>query len=265
MKTRALAFVALLLLPLPIVSAQERCVSNPGPTHSSAERARLAELRSYGYLYPYEVAELRILESRPTWAARVGAGNGWFYDGPDSCVLYISASNEPVLGTRVYLPASLADREETATDSGQQATVTDGPARIRSGPGQQYPRLALCEHGHSLTVWPPAQNGWLPASCYGANGWIHDSLVQFDDAPTQPALAPAPVADASRPAGGQQATVIDGPARIRSGPGLQYPRLALCEHGHSLTVWPPAQNGWLPASCYGANGWIHESLVAISE
>ena len=257
MKTCALAVIALLLLPIANVSAQERCVENPQSTHSPAEIARIAQLRGFGNLSPAEEAELRSLEAKPGWAAMVGAGNGWFDDGPDSCVLYISASGEPVLGTRIYSPRILADRAETPIGGARQATVVDGPARIRSGPGLAFPRLTWCDQGLSLTVWLPAESGWLRASCYGVNGWIHSALVEYDKAPPQPALAPAPAGDAS----GLPATVVSGPARIRSGPGEQHPRLAWCAIGASLTVFPPAVGAWLPASCYGADGWIHAALV----
>ena len=89
--------------------------------------------------------------------------------------------------------------------------------------------------------------------------------MQVDDAPTQPGPAPVSTSEVSAPVSGEQAVVISGPAHIRSGPGQEHPHLRWCGIGWTLTVWPPAQNGWLPASCYGANGWIHESLVAVSE
>ncbi|MCY3947330.1 MAG: hypothetical protein OXF44_13725 [Anaerolineaceae bacterium] len=177
--------------------------------------------------------------------------NGWIH----AALVQVDAPTQPG-------PASVPVGDAALPASGEQATVVSGPARIRSGPGQQHPLLAWCAIGASLTVFPPALDNWLPASCYGANGWIHSSLVQFD-APTQPAPAPVPVGDAALPASGEQAIVISGPAHIRSGPGAGHPHLRWCGIGWSLTVWPPAQNGWLPASCYGANGWIHESLVQI--
>ncbi|MCY4023272.1 MAG: hypothetical protein OXF32_07475 [Anaerolineaceae bacterium] len=261
MKTWALAVLALLLLPIVNVSAQERCVENPQSTHSPAELARIAQLRGFGNLSPEEEAELRSLETKPGWAANVGAGNGWFDDGPDSCVLYISASGEPVLGTRIYSPRLLADRVDAPTGSALQATVVDGPARIRSGPGLDFPRLIWCDQGLSLTVWLPAEGGWLRASCYGANGWIHQSLVQIDDARARPDTQITVPGDLPLPTGGEQATVIAGPARIRGGPGQQHPRLAWCANGSPLTVFPPVVGDWLPASCFGANGWIHAALV----
>ena len=153
----------------------------------------------------------------------------------------------------------------TVPASGQPATVIDGPARIRSGPGLEHSGLAWCATGAALTVFPPAVDNWLPASCYGANGWVYAPLVQYEDAPSQPGPAPVSASEEPAPASGQPATVIDGPAHIRSGPGQEHPHLRWCGIGWTLTVWPPAQNGWLPASCYGANGWIHDSLVAISE
>ncbi len=259
MKTRALAVLALLMLPVFNVSAQERCVENPTPRYTPAERARIAELRGYGFLSPDETAELQSLEAKPRWSAIVGAGNGWFDDGPDSCVLYISASGEPVLGTRIYNPRLTADRAETPTGSARQATVVDGPARIRSGPGLEHSGLAWCATGAALTVFPPAVDDWLPASCYGANGWIHQSLVRYDDELAQPET----VGDADLPIGGEQALVINGPARIRSGPGLEHSGLAWCANGAALTVFPPAEDDWLPASCYGANGWIYAPLVQV--
>ncbi|MCE2489584.1 MAG: hypothetical protein J4G17_06375 [Anaerolineae bacterium] len=143
--------------------------------------------------------------------------------------------------------------------------MIDGPARIRSGPGQQHSQLAWCADGAPLTVFPPAVDNWLPASCYGANGWIYEPLVRYEAAPVQPAVAPVAPGESGRPASGQQATVTSGPAAIRSGPGQEHLHLRWCGIGWSLTVWPPTVEGWLPASCYGANGWIHESLVSVSD
>ena len=197
-----------------------------------------------------------------TWP-RFAAGGG---STPDSCILYISASNKPVMGTRIYRlePVSPAVVDDFAAfPGGHSAVVTDGPARIRSGPGLQHPRLSWCDTGLPLTVWTPALKGWLRASCYGVNGWIHESLVQIGDGSTQLRSSTPTFSAASIPRGEHQAVVIAGPARIRRGPGLNHRHLRWCGEGWPLTVWGPAQNGWMRASCYGSNGWIHFSLVEI--
>ena len=74
-------------------------------------------------------------------------------------------------------PPAVSDSDEPLPPSGLPAVVTSGPAHIRSGPGAEHPHVRWCGVGWSLTVWPPAENGWLRASCYGANGWIHENLV----------------------------------------------------------------------------------------
>ncbi|MCY4023274.1 MAG: hypothetical protein OXF32_07485 [Anaerolineaceae bacterium] len=268
MKSYLLALTALLLLPLLPVAAQERCVQNrPHIPNSSQFASELAFLREELIFAtdPNHISflnqEIRSLERRLNMDAVVGLGNGWIADMPNSCILYISASNEPVMGTRIYrLEAGKSD-DSTAVPGGQPAVVTDGPARIRSGPGLQHSRLAWCANGAALTVFPPAVDNWLPASCYGSNGWVYAPLVQYDDAPIQPGPAPVSVSEVSAPVSGQRTTVIDGPARIRSGPGLQHPGLAWCANGAALTVFPPAVDNWLPASCYGSNGWVYAPLV----
>lgn len=229
MKTCALAVVALLLLPTFTVSAQDRCVGN--------HQARSTES---------------------------GVGNGWIADSPNTCVLYISASNEPVMGTRIYrFGSSRPDQSSTSTSGGLQAIVIDGPARIRSGPGLDHSFLRWCAQGLDLTIWPPAVDGWLLASCYGANGWIHESLVRFGATLTQPGSETSAEGPVSFPAGAYPAVIKAGPARIRSGPGLEFASQRWCLEGWPLTVWAPAERGWMRASCYGSNGWIHFSLVEI--
>lgn len=228
MKTCALAIVALLLLPMFGVSAQDRCAQS--------------------------------------LSADSGVGNGWIAGPPNSCVLYISASNEPVMGIRIYrFDSSGPDSASSSSRDGQQAVVVDGPARIRSGPGLEHPLVRWCAQGRSLTVWPPAADGWLLASCYGANGWIHESLVRFGEGLTHPAYERPAESAVSLPSGEHLAVIIAGPARIRGGPGLEFPNLRWCLEGWPLTVWAPAERGWLRASCFGANGWIHESLVGAAE
>ena len=263
--------VLLLQLVLP-AAAQDRCVQNPYRVRSTAELAELRQHYNQGTIFPGELRRLRELEELEfSWADRNGVGNGWVADLPNSCVLYTASSGEAVMGTRIYFLAgqqqSVTEQDtaqgETLPASGQQALVTNGPAHIRSGPGQEHPPLRWCGIGWPLTVWPPAQDGWLRASCFDGDGWIHESLVRITDSQTRPDPAPAPVSDGAQPASGQQALVTNGPAHIRSGPGQEHPPLRWCGIGWPLTVWPPAQDGWLRASCYGGNGWIHESLVQI--
>ena len=275
MKNTIAAIAALLFLPtLPAAAQADRCVQNyPYRVRNTAE---LADLRRWYNLGPGDIlpdALIRLRELEVSWADRNGVGNGWVADQPNSCVLYTASSGEPVMGTRIYFLAgqqqSVTEQDtaqgETLPGSGQQALVTNGPAHIRSGPGQEHPHLRWCGIGWPLTVWPPAQDGWLRASCFDGDGWIHESLVRITDSQTRPAPAPAPVSDGAQPASGQQALVTNGPAHIRSGPGQEHPHLRWCGIGWPLTVWPPAQDGWLRASCFDGDGWIHESLVRITD
>ena len=275
MKAIILFSLVLQLFLLVPVSAQDRCVQNNPQVPNRAEFAQELAERRDELIFATDPVHISFVTQRIRWLegrldpdAVVGLGNGWIADVPNSCILHISASNEPVMGTRIYRlePASPAVVDDSAAfPGGHSAVVTDGPARIRSGPGLQHPRLAWCATGAALTVFPPAVDNWLPASCYGSDGWIHESLVHVDDAPTQAGPASASPGDASRHASGQRATVIDGPARIRGGPGQQHPRLAWCATGAALTIFPPAVDNWLPASCYGSDGWIHESLVHVDD
>lgn len=245
---RLLLFCLVLLLSLPALpaAARERCVENPSSVNAEAG-SMLYFLRGYppGAISPEELVRLMELEMRANWAARVGAGNGWVVDAPNSCVLYYDASNEPVSGTRLYLLESAETAGEAfAPGDGQSALVIKGPARVRSGPGLEHGRLRWCIAGTALTVWTPAVDGWLRARCRGGSGWIHESLVGIDSA-------------------AEQAVVIKGPAHIRSGPGAEHAHVRWCVRARSLTVWRPARDGWLRAECHGARGWIHESLVSI--
>lgn len=190
--TYILAMVILLLFAWLPVSAQDRCVANNNRSLNPIEMQALERLLAIPRpsRYPDETAAIRSLQERMNWEQRNGVGNGWVADRPDSCVLYISASSRPVRGTRVYRLKPVAAVTRSGADPGADsgvdpgalpARVSRGPARIRSGPGLEYPELTWCGFGWSLTVWTPATEGWLRASCYGVHGWIHGSLVQIDD------------------------------------------------------------------------------------
>ena len=261
--------VLLLQLILPAAAQADRCVENPYKTGSKVavtpELELLRLLYQQGNIYPEELRRLRELEYvQVPWTERNGVGNGWLAGLPNSCVLYTASSDEAVMGTWIYRLESGPAASALPPATGEHgAVVIDGPAYIRSGPGLEHSHHRWCITGWSLTVWTPAQNGWLRASCYGGDGWIHESVVRIGDGTGQIDPAPAAVSDIPSAASGQQAVVTDGPARIRSGPGLEHSHVRWCDQGLPLTVWLPAVDGWLRASCYRANGWIHESLVQI--
>lgn len=268
LQTYIVAIAALLLFTLLPVSAQDRCAQNKNRSLNASEKQELERLLDIPPQdrFPTETAAIESLQERMSWDQRNGVGNGWITDQPDSCVLYISTSNEPVLGTRIYRLESRPESVETVpVPEALLARVNRGPARIRSGPGLEHLHLGSCDYGMPLTVWSPASEGWLRASCFGVNGWIHESMVQRDEGAARSIPMPPAVVDGPPPVGEHQATVTHGPAHIRGGPGLEHAHLDWCGIGWSLTVWEPATDGWLRASCYGVNGWIHESLVAISE
>ena len=140
------------------------------------------------------------------WEIRNGVGNGWFAEGPNSCVLYVDDDGSEVLGTRIKRhvdpdmegkmmmdapPASLTEHPQSIVD-----LALDDAARIRSGPGVEHSVVGLCPGRHGLTVWRPAEGDWLRASCYGANGYIHSSLVDVappvERAPSMMTKAEAP-------------------------------------------------------------------------
>lgn len=270
--------VLLLMLPALPVAAQERCVANRTSNLTSEEQFSLAQHRAD--LATETNADgranllslIRALEAKDAhWAISNGVGNGWIADGPNTCVLHYDSSGAPVYGTRLYLYGSSSTSTvngaaPAANGVGQQAVVTTAAARIRSGPGLQHDTVGLCGSGMSLTVWTPAQGGWLQASCFGANGWIYASLVSMGaaSAPATAATGATGPAPAAVSGSGQSAVVTNGPARIRTGPGMEHDTVGLCGIGWSLTVWSPGQGGWLQASCYGANGWIYQSLVNVS-
>ena len=179
--------VVLLLLPALPAAAQERCVQNQTSLNAqeAQELSDLRNIESIRGLDSSEQARLRALERAAVqWAVRVGLGNGWVSAGSNSCVLHYGSSGNPVMGTLLYLLGSSAGVAAPAPvaagvdGQAQQAIVIRGPARIRSGPGLTHANLGWCGIQQPLTVWTPAQGGWLQASCYGVNGWIYASLVQ---------------------------------------------------------------------------------------
>lgn len=198
-------------------------------------------------------------------------------------VLVLMISSQAALGEEMEEMADSADSMSEAMVGGEYtAVISAGRARIRAGAGLDAEVVGYCAEGTALTVWLPAMDGWLIASCEGATGYIHESLVDIgematveaDDAMMDDSMMEKDAmmddsmmmdedATVMLTGGEYSATLDKGRARIRAGAGMDGEIVGYCAEGAALTVWLPAVDGWLTASCYGVTGYIHESLVTV--
>ncbi|MCY4022327.1 MAG: hypothetical protein OXF32_02650 [Anaerolineaceae bacterium] len=129
--------------------------------------------------------EAKYGDFRAIYEAEMGIGNGNIDAGEDTCVLYVDANGKARLGTRVYRLGPRIATQPAAHSlppalTEHRAWIIRGTARIRSGPGLQYNQVGRCGLGQPLTIWRPAVNDFVRASCHNRNGWIHQSLVMTD-------------------------------------------------------------------------------------
>lgn len=130
----------------------------------------------------------------------------------------------------------------SVTGGSTAAIVADGPLNLRSGPGTNYPVLALMPTGASLTITGALTNGYYPVSYNGTAGYAAAEFIQVLS--TQTALATARL-------------------NLRSGPGTSFAVLLVIPNGASVTITGSAQNGFYPVTYNGTSGFASASYLQI--
>jgi uncharacterized protein YraI len=196
-------------------------------------------------------------------------GSGWVSAG---WVTTIGAENVPVLPTPPVPPTT----ELVPPGPEDPVAVVSYNSYIRTGPGENYPAYGIAQPGATGRVIGKSMDGqwWAirldPNIIGNGMGWAAAATVQVTKAENVPSIETPPasaVAPLPPPASGApQATAVDY-VNVRSGPGEQYPILAVAAPGKSGEVAGVSedQQWWqvkVPAQ-YSADGfgWVSASYV----
>ena len=111
--------------------------------------------------------------------------------------------------------------------SNTQGAVSDGPLRVRSGPGTGYSVLGSLATGKTFTVSGKAQDisgvWWYSFDYNGKTGYVSSQYVKTSSTSSS-------VVEVEKTTG----TVNDGPLRVRTGPGTSYSVLGSLATGKSF-------------------------------
>ncbi len=126
------------------------------------------------------------------------------------------------------------------------AVVTANNLNVRTGPGVSHPRITQITRD---TVWHVIgqQSGWSRiVLTNGTTGWVSESFVIHRDVPAQ------------------QARVNANALNVRTGPGLNFSRIAIAYNGVVLPV-VVERNGWMQVRLpSGRYGWVSGNFVTLS-
>ena len=142
--------------------------------------------------------------------------------------------------------------------SNTQGAVSDGPLRVRSGPGTGYSVLGSLATGKTFTVSGKAQDisgvWWYSFDYNGKTGYVSSQYVKTSSTSSS-------VVEVEKTTG----TVNDGPLRVRTGPGTSYSVLGSLATGKSFTVTGKAQDSsgtwWYRLTYSGKTGYVSSAYV----
>ena len=152
------------------------------------------------------------------------------------------------------------------------ATVTAPAVNVRTGPGLDYPSIAIQYQGQVVRMI-----GWAGAGTWvkvrlgnGVEGWINSTVLQVNmsisDLPVAPVPLPPPGTDppvAVPPVAGPVGYVTVEALNVRSGPGTQYGVISAVTRGEQLMlIGRSGDNYWLRIQTpTGTTGWVGSAYV----
>ncbi len=129
------------------------------------------------------------------------------------------------------------------TASAATGVVSDGPLRMRSGPGTSYDIITSLNTGTSAEVLD-ATNGWFKISYGGQTGYVSGDYMKLTD-----------------PLNGVVSADV---LNVRSGPSTDYNRIAKLVAGNRLSV-TGSSGDWYLISLQGQTGYVASSYVTIEQ
>ncbi|MCW3489452.1 CAP domain-containing protein [Dethiobacter alkaliphilus] len=139
---------------------------------------------------------------------------------------------------------SFASENNTSTTT-RLAVVTANILNVRTGPGINNTRIAQVSRDDAFYV-VSRQSGWVRiVLTNGRTGWVSGNFVTLRDVPAQ------------------QARVTAGALNVRTGPGLNFSRIAIAHNGATLPVLVE-RNGWVQVQLpSGRYGWVSGNFVTL--
>ena len=151
--------------------------------------------------------------------------------------------------------------------SNTQGAVSDGPLRVRSGPGTGYSVLGSLATGKSFTVTGKAQDSsgtwWYRLTYSGKTGYVSSAYVTTK---TESGTEEEPKPDTGKK---QVGTVFDGPLRVRSGAGTNHDTLGQLSTGKTFDIEGTATDSsgtvWYKLTYNGRFGYVSSKYVKVTE
>ncbi len=137
----------------------------------------------------------------------------------------------------------------------ESATVNTSSLRLRSGPGTDYPIIAVMSQGESVTILEGPTNGWYKAQYKSSTGWASAEYLTLGGSGT---TTPPPGGTS-----GGTATVNTSSLRLRNGPGTSYAVLTTMSQGESVTIVSGPSNGWYQVTYKGTTGWASGDYLSL--
>jgi uncharacterized protein YgiM (DUF1202 family) len=184
-----------------------------------------------------------------TWAkVKTPGGFGWIHT--DLLTDHISAGQQLAAGA-----------SDPPSDDSNAAWIKVDDARVRSGPGENYPVYGTRPMGTKVFVIG-RKGDWAQVRTPGGSGWIRTDLLT-DEVSTGQQLAAA--TGQSTSGGGIAKAFASGDnLYLRAGPGVRYDYRAVLTRGQTLHVIG-TKGEWVNVRVQGgAEGWVYNDYVKYS-
>lgn len=152
-----------------------------------------------------------------------------------------------------YLSTGAPDGDPSA---GAGPAQTTSYLNFRSGPGTDYGIISVIPNGASISLTGESSGGFVEVVYNGLQGWVSaDYITGGSGAPApDPEPEPAPVEVAS--------LVTTSALNLRSDASLSGAVLTVIPSGTTVSVTGDGQNGFLPVSYDGLQGWASADFLS---
>lgn len=171
-------------------------------------------------------------------------------------VMDVPLNNLPVVGS---------SGGTTPPPSGQVpaiGVVNTGAVNVRSGPSYGHPIITIAYQGYTFTLLGrTADSAWAKVQMVdGTQGWVNFGALDTNVLASTLPITDAPI---TPPAGTAVGVVNTGALNLRSGPGLQYGRIAATYNGHVVQLLGRNTfSTWLKIRLFdGQEGWVNAKYI----
>lgn len=128
------------------------------------------------------------------------------------------------------------------------SVTANGGLNVRSGPGSTYRVLGTVGTGAKVDSTGAAQNGWIPITYQGQQGWVSQQYLKADSSGALQVTA-----------GRSFATVA---VNVRSGASLNDSVIAVIQAGTEVLPTGVSQNGYTQINYNGQRRWVSSQYVS---